>query len=108
MYDSGTCMRMVYRRIRLPAAVTEARNRAVLLIPHQALIHARRIHRPGVDVGESMRGGEFHRIKNAAVVPDFDPRVGPPVKTVTGVAAVIERGSLFKIGATWPQRQLDL
>jgi len=54
-----------------------------------------------------MRCGVFHRIKDAAVVPDFDTCVGPPVETVARVAAVIERGSLFQIGATWAQREFD-
>src|ERR1700730_8405673 len=98
MYDSRMGAWMVHSHVRLTRAITEARNWPVLLVPDEALIHSRRVHRPGVDVRESVRRREFHRIKDATVVPDFDTGVGPPVETVTSVAAVVERGSLFQIG----------
>src|SRR5207302_2987665 len=71
------------------------------------LVDAGRVNRPSVYVGESMRGGEFHGIQNAAVVPDFDAGIGPPVETVTGVAAVVERGFLLEAGASRAERELD-
>src|ERR1700719_1543651 len=98
---------MVHRHVRLPAAITEARYRAILVIADDTLVNACRIYRPGIYFSESMRGSVFHGIQDAAVVPDLDPSIGPPVETVTGVAAVIERGLLFEVGASRAKRELD-
>src|SRR4029077_2256144 len=98
---------MVHRHVRLPAAVTEARYRAILVIADNTLVNACGIYRPGIYFSESMRGSVFHGIQDAAVVPDLDPGVGPPVETVTGVAAVIERGLLFEVGASRAERKSD-
>ena len=99
MHDSRISVRMVHRHVRLPAAVAETRHRAILVIADNTLVNSRRIYGPSVDISESVRGSEFHRIQNAAVVPDLNSSVGPPIETVTGVAAVIERGFLFEAGS---------
>src|SRR5437016_7638191 len=97
---------MIHRHIRLAARVTKAGNRTVLLIPDNALIHAGQIHRPSIYVRESMSGSEFHGIEDAAVVPDFNGGIGPPVETVTSVAAVIECRLLLQVGAARIQCEL--
>ena len=53
-----------------------------------------------------MSGSEFHGIEDAAVVPDFNGGIGPPVETVTSVAAVIECRLLLQVSAARIQREL--
>ena len=107
MHDSRISMRMIHGHVRLPAAVTEARHRTILVIADNTLVDAGSIYWPGIDISESMRSREFHGIQDMAVVPDLDTSVRPPIETVTGVATVIERGFLFEAGSARAQRELD-
>src|ERR1700675_114476 len=107
MHNTGTCVRMIHRHIRFTAAVTEAGNGTVFLISDNTLVDSRGIHRPRVDIRESVGGGKFHGIEDATVIPDFDTGIGPPIETMTRVAAVVERSPLFEVIAPWMQRELD-
>src|ERR1700687_3631258 len=97
---------MIHRHIRLATRVTKPGNRTAPLIPDHALIHTCQIHRPSIYVREAMPGSEFHGIEDAAVVPDLNGGIGPPVETVTSVAAVIECRLLLQVGAARMQREL--
>ena len=81
----------------------EQRHGTFSVISDQAQIRAVRFHRPGQHLGKAVPGGKSHRILDARIVPDFHPRITPPVKTMTYIAAIVQRNALLEHGRLWPQ-----
>ena len=91
----------------LAAAVDEAGHEAREVVPREAEVDARGVHRPGVDVGEVVGGRELHRVEDARVALGADRGRRPPVEAVAHVAAVVERRRLLEERPAGAQGELD-
>ena len=91
----------------LAAAVDEAGHEAREVVPREAEVDARGVHRPGVDVGEVVGGRELHRVEDVRVALGADRGRRPPVEAVAHVAAVVERRRLLEERPAGAQGELD-
>src|SRR6516162_265370 len=98
---------MIHAHERLVAGIAEARNRAVFVVANNAQVDTSTVHRPGVDIRESVEDGELSGIVEASVVPDLDAGVGPPVKAVARATRIVESGFLLEDRLAWMQGQLN-
>src|SRR6516162_2451452 len=97
---------MIDSHVWLLAAVAEPRNVARGLIGYHTQVGACRTHRPGIDVSEPMACGKLHGVQNAAVIPNLNSGISPPVKAMTHIAPIVESRLLFQTSLARAQREL--